>query len=48
MLTDSVDATHALIFLAGANLGAAGYEYTVGRLTGGYLDGRSRRAARAG
>jgi hypothetical protein len=48
VLSDSVDATHALIFLAGANLGAAIYEYTVGRLTRGYLDGRSRRVARAG
>ncbi|HRI96239.1 MAG TPA: hypothetical protein PLZ93_11530, partial [Nocardioides sp.] len=47
VLTDSVDATHALIFLAGANLGAALYEYAVGRLTRGYLDGRSRRVARA-
>ena len=46
VLTDSVDATHALVFLAGANLGAALYEYGVGRLTGGYLDGRARRVQR--
>ncbi len=46
LLSDAVDATDALIFLSGTNLGAAAYEYTVGRLTRGYLDGRSRRTAR--
>ena len=32
-LTDSVSSNHALIFLAGANLGAAAYEYVLARLT---------------
>ena len=46
LLSDAVDATDALIFLSGTNIGAACYEYTVGRLTSSYLDGRSRRIAR--
>ncbi len=46
LLSEAVDATDALIFLSGTNIGAAVYEYTVGRLTRGYLDGRSRRIAR--
>jgi hypothetical protein len=33
VLTDSVTATGALVFLAGANAGAAGYEYGLARLT---------------
>ncbi len=46
LLSEAVDATDALIFLSGTNIGAAAYEYTVGRLTRRYLDGRSRRSAR--
>ena len=46
LLSDAVDATDALIFLGGTNIGAAVYEYTVGRLTRSYLNGRSRRIAR--
>ena len=37
VLTDSVTATGALLFLAGANLGAAGYEYGLARLTTAFL-----------
>ncbi|GAA3218914.1 guanitoxin biosynthesis pre-guanitoxin forming N-methyltransferase GntF [Dactylosporangium siamense] len=43
VLTDSVTATGALVFLAGANLGAAGYEYGLARLTTAFL--RRRRYA---
>lgn len=42
VLTDSVTANEALIFLAGANLGAALYEYGLARLTTALL-GRRRR-----
>jgi hypothetical protein len=44
VLTESVSSTEALLFLAGANLGAAGYEYVLARLTRGLL-GRSRCAS---
>jgi len=44
MLTDSVSANDALIFLAGANLGAAAYEYGLARLTRSFLRLRLRRA----
>jgi hypothetical protein len=37
VLTDAVSSTEALIFLAGANLGAAAYEYGLARLTRGFL-----------
>ncbi|HWM08646.1 MAG TPA: guanitoxin biosynthesis pre-guanitoxin forming N-methyltransferase GntF, partial [Solirubrobacteraceae bacterium] len=37
LLSDSVRAHDALVFLAGANLGAAVYEYGLGRLTGAFL-----------
>jgi hypothetical protein len=37
VLTESVTSTEALVFLAGANLGAAGYEYGLARLTRGLL-----------
>ncbi|HWM11008.1 MAG TPA: hypothetical protein VNO82_16755, partial [Solirubrobacteraceae bacterium] len=37
LLSDSVQAHDALVFLAGANLGAAVYEYGLGRLTGAFL-----------
>jgi hypothetical protein len=43
-LTDSVSSTDALLFLAGANLGAAAYEYGLARLTRGLL-GRRRYAS---
>ena len=36
-LTDTVSSTDALLFLAGANLGAAAYEYGLARLTRGLL-----------
>ncbi len=41
--TDSVSSNAAIVFLAGANLGAAVYEYGLGRLTGVFLRLRSRR-----
>ena len=37
LVSDSVSADHALVFLAGANLGAAAYEYGLGRLTRAFL-----------
>jgi hypothetical protein len=46
LLSDAVDSTDALVFLGGANVGAAVYEYGVARLTRTYLDGRSRRITR--
>ena len=45
VLTDSVTATGALLFLAGANLGAAGYEYGLARLTTVFLRHRPGTAA---
>jgi hypothetical protein len=51
LLSDSVSSNDALVFLAGANLGAAAYEYALGRLTRVFLRLRSREAttpARAG
>jgi hypothetical protein len=47
LVSDSVDARDALIFLIGTNIGAALYEYTVARLTGSYVGCRERRARRA-
>jgi len=41
VLTDSISSTDALLFLAGANLGAAAYEYGLARLTRGLLGRRS-------
>ncbi len=46
VVSNTVDATDALVFLAGTNLGAAFYEYGVARLTRSYLDRRSRPKAR--
>lgn len=43
VLSDSVSSNEALIFLAGANLGAAVYEYGLGRLTQAFLRLRARR-----
>ena len=50
LVTDSVSSNDALVFLAGANLGAAGYEYALGRLTRTFLRLRlgSARAAPEG
>jgi hypothetical protein len=45
LLSDSVSSNDALVFLAGANLGAAVYEYALGRLTRLFLRLRSRREA---
>jgi hypothetical protein len=47
VVSDSVSSNDALIFLAGANLAAAGYEYGVARLTRGFLARRSRRSPAA-
>ncbi len=41
VLTDSISSTDALLFLAGANLGAAAYEYMLARATRGLLGRRS-------
>ena len=43
--SDHVDGGDALVFLVGANLGAALYEWSVAHLTGAFLDARARRAA---
>jgi hypothetical protein len=50
LLTDTVSSNDALVFLAGANLGAAAYEYALGRLTRVFLRMRhgSARAAPEG
>jgi hypothetical protein len=50
LFTDSVSSNDALVFLAGANLGAAAYEYALGRLTRVFLRLRlgSARAAPEG
>ncbi len=42
LATEMIDSTDALVFLAGTNLAAAGYEYIVSRLTHGYLGSRRR------
>lgn len=45
VLSDSVSSTDALVFLGGANLGAAAYEYGLARLTRAFLTlSASRRA----
>lgn len=41
LLADSVSATEALLFLGGANLGAAGYEYGLARATRVFLNRRN-------
>ncbi len=41
VLTDSISSTDALLFLAGANVGAAAYEYALARVTRGLLGRRS-------
>jgi hypothetical protein len=42
LLSDSITSTGALIFLGGANLGAAAYEYGLARLTGLLLRRRGK------
>jgi hypothetical protein len=46
LLSDSVSSSDALIFLAGANLGAAAYEYGLARLTRAFLQLNSPVSAR--
>jgi hypothetical protein len=41
VVSDSVSSNDALIFLAGANLGAAAYEYALARLTRAFLRARA-------
>jgi len=41
LVADPLDATDAIAFLAGANLGAAAYEYALGRATAAYVDRRT-------
>lgn len=43
LFSTSVSSNDALVFLAGANLGAAAYEYVLGRLTRTFLRLRFRR-----
>lgn len=45
LISESVSSSDALIFLGGANLGAAAYEYGLGRITRVYLRRRSHRAS---
>jgi hypothetical protein len=47
LVSDSVSSGDALVFLAGANLGAAAYEYSLARLTRAYLC-RDRASSDAG
>lgn len=47
LISDSITSANALVFLAGANLGAAAYEYGLARLTGLLLR-RRRRAIGSG
>ncbi len=47
LMSGDVDSADALVFLGGANLGAAVYEYAVSRLTRSVLDARSRRLVRS-
>jgi hypothetical protein len=44
VLSDSVSSTDAIVFLAGTNLGAAGYEYALARITRSVLRRRSPQA----
>lgn len=43
LLSDAVSATDAIVFLAGANLGAAAYEYGLARATRTFLRSRAQR-----
>ena len=42
-VSDTITSHDALVFIAGTNLGAAVYEYGLGRVTGIYLQRRARR-----
>jgi hypothetical protein len=42
-VSDTITSHDALIFIAGTNLGAAAYEYGLGRVTRSYLQRRARR-----
>ena len=46
LLTDSVSSNEAMLFLGGANLGAAVYEYGLARLTRGSCAAARRRVVR--
>ena len=46
LLSDAVNSTDAIVFIAGTNLGAAVYEYGVARLSHIVLDQRSQRITR--
>ena len=48
LVSDSVTSNDALVFLAGTNLGAAAYEYALGRLTRTFLRLRSTRTVPEG
>ena len=48
VVSDSVSSNDALVFLAGTNLGAAAYEYALGRLTRTFLRLRSGRTVPEG
>ncbi len=43
LVSDTITSHEALVFLAGTNLGAAVYEYGLGRVTRIFLQGRARR-----
>jgi hypothetical protein len=42
LASEGISAVEAIVFLGGANLGAAAYEYALARATGAFLRGRSR------
>ena len=44
LVSDAVDSTDALIFLAGTNIGAAVYEYGLAALSNTFLNRRTRRS----
>ena len=47
LVTDSVSANDALVFLGGANLGAGAYEYGLARATNALLGRREMRRTRS-
>jgi hypothetical protein len=48
LVSDTITSTHALVFLAGTNIGAAVYEYSVARLSNVVLERRSSRSSNPG
>ena len=48
LVSDTITSTHALVFLAGANIGAAVDEYSVARLSNVLLERRSLRSSSPG